>query len=180
MNSNFQSHHRSTTGSATAQTPSVPLSVYRELAAELQTTRAMVESLHQKNQQLGQENQFLRQEIHQVVQSVMALQPLVGMPPAPAEPLQNAQARAAVASRPTWQETAAATQIASKLRTPNEPDLSQALFTEETPLLQKVEQTKSAVKFGGLWLTLTILAIIVTAFGAGFLIMRPFLPTAPR
>lgn len=181
MNSNFQSHLRSATASANPQAPSVPLSVYRELAAELQATRVMVESLNQKNQQLGQENQRLRQEIYHVVQSVMTLQPLVSNgTPAPVEPAQNPQKRAAVAARPTWQETTAATHMAAKLRSPNEPESPQTLFTEESPLPQTANQTKPAGKLGGLWLTLTILAIIVTAFGAGFLIMRPFLPTAPR
>jgi len=43
--------------------PSVPISLYRELAAELQAARSLVENLSAQNQYLVQQNQQLRQEI---------------------------------------------------------------------------------------------------------------------
>jgi hypothetical protein len=160
--------------------PSVPISVYRELAAELQATRAMVDSLNNKNQQLGQENLVLRQEMQRVVHSVLTLQPWINadLDPTYAVPQRRSpqQGTPSMAERPTWEETAAASAIAARLRTSGE---SQGEWlTEEPATPQRIEQTKSAKSLGGLWLTLTVIAVIVSAFGAGFLIMRPFLPTS--
>jgi hypothetical protein len=157
-----------------SNTASVPLSVYRELAAELQATRAMVDSLNGKTQQLNQENQKLRQEMQRVVQSVLMLQPWVETMPIEASAVPMGKKAQTVAGA-TWEETAAASAIAAKLRNSAEPPLSDALFTEASASPQQVTQTKPAAKLGNLWLTLTIIVIIVSAFGAGFLIMRPFL-----
>src|SRR5919202_1819756 len=57
--------------------PSVPISVYRELAAELQESRDIVESLKSQNQQLVKQNQQLRQQVEKVVQSAQHLQQIV-------------------------------------------------------------------------------------------------------
>src|ERR671932_1404082 len=57
--------------------PSVPISVYRELAAELQAAQAMLESLKAQNQQLVKQNQQLRQEVEKAVQSAQHLQQIV-------------------------------------------------------------------------------------------------------
>lgn len=171
--------------SAASNTPSVPISVYRELAAELQATRAMVDSLNTKNQQLDQENYRLRQEMQRVVYSVLTLQPWIGglpeenhsaSPPTQTRPKGQTKNGPTFSERPTWEETTAATAIAAKLRTPTSSQANE-WFTEEPATPQQVSQTKPARNLGGLWLTLTIVTIIVTAFGAGFLIMRPFLPT---
>jgi len=68
----------STTGAnSNPQRASVPISVYRELAAELQTAEAMLDSLNAQNQQLVQQNQHLRQEIEKVVQSALHMQQVV-------------------------------------------------------------------------------------------------------
>ena len=67
-------------GNPNGQSPSVPLTVYRELAAELQATQAMLDSLHAQNQQLSRENQNLSHqnqqllsEVHNVVNSALSL-----------------------------------------------------------------------------------------------------------
>ncbi len=151
-----------------APAASVPISVYRELAAELQATRAMVDALNGKTQQLSRENQQLRQEMQRVMYSVLSLQPWVnGLP----EPLPQA-------SQPTWEETAAASAIAANLRAVHEP---RAAHPEprpaEEPILAAKASTQKSSRLGGLWLMLTLLTIIVGAFGAGFLLMRPLLPT---
>src|ERR671932_193136 len=62
---------------ANKYSPSVPISVYRELAAELQTAQAMLDSLKAQNQQLVKQNQQLRQEVEKVVQSAQHLQQIV-------------------------------------------------------------------------------------------------------
>jgi hypothetical protein len=54
--------------------PSVPISVYRDLASEVKEKQVILESLKQQNQQLIQQNQQLRGEIEQLVRSVVRLQ----------------------------------------------------------------------------------------------------------
>lgn len=186
MKSNFQSNSRRSTPAqsiTTTPTPSVPISVYRELAAELQATRAMVDSLNNKNHQLDRENQVLRQEVQRVVQSVMTLQPWGIHPPiegqTQATPIGQRGAQKGATATPSWEETVAASTMAAKLRPPSEPEVKERV-TEVSAVPHQVAQMKKASGMGGLWLTLTILVIIVTAFGAGFLIMKPFLPTANK
>ncbi|MGH7997906.1 MAG: hypothetical protein ACREPR_00340, partial [Brasilonema sp.] len=58
------------TPAANTQTcsPSVPLSVYRDLATELQGVQAKLDALNAQNQHIMQENQLLRQEIAKAVE----------------------------------------------------------------------------------------------------------------
>lgn len=165
----------STTRPSSGQTPSVPISVYRELAAELQATRVIVDSLNQKNQHLHQENRQLRQEMQRAVHAVLMLQPWIE-PSAEGVSFTQRASQVGDPERPTWEETSAAAAVAAKLRSPSD-QLSEEWLTEQPALPQSVSQTKPAKGMGGFWLTLTVLAIIVSAFGAGFLVMRPFLPT---
>lgn len=55
------------------------MSVYRELAAELRTNKAVIDSLNSCNQQLIEQNQFLKQEIHNVVQATLNLGQAAGV-----------------------------------------------------------------------------------------------------
>jgi hypothetical protein len=57
--------------------PSVPISLYREVTAELQAAQAMLDSLKTHNQQLVQQNQQLRREVETVVQVSQQLQQVV-------------------------------------------------------------------------------------------------------
>jgi hypothetical protein len=57
--------------------PSVPISVYRELATELKATQAMVDALNNQNQQLTQQNQLLRQEMLKFADSAAHLKQAV-------------------------------------------------------------------------------------------------------
>ncbi|NJO80005.1 MAG: hypothetical protein HC827_16790 [Cyanobacteria bacterium RM1_2_2] len=141
-------HSAPTSSSGNPQSPSVPISVYRELAAELQATRVMVDSLNHQNQTLGQENQKLRQEIQRVVYSVMTLQPWI-------EPISEGPVPPS-AARPSWEETSAAAAVAAKLRSDSQPG---EWLTEEAALPQRISQTKPAKPMGGFWLMLTVLAI---------------------
>ena len=157
---------------------SVPISVYRELAAELQATHVILESLNTKNQHLAQQNQQLRQEVERVVQLGLNLRHWVESPP-PVDPINaDSNTRHSAAPSvlrqpdPSSEASAVASAIASKLRT---ADLSDQLFTEESALPQGRTSTKPIRDLNGLWLTVTILLIVVSAFGAGFLVMKPFL-----
>lgn len=54
--------------------PSIPISLYREVTAELQGTKAQLESVQTQNQQLLQQNQQLRREIEKLIRAAMQLQ----------------------------------------------------------------------------------------------------------
>jgi len=211
----------------TRQAPSVPISVYRELATELKATQALVESLTQQNQQLGQQNQVLRQEMlkfaesaAQLKQAVEASAPLtemvarstlplsaemplgVPMPPPSARPETALTGPHRLASEPeamaVSQEEASglASQLTQMLKpkakvptrtvakpTPKPPAKRpqptpppQTLYTEERLDPSRPGQTQEkSVDLSGLWLATTIVLIVVSAFGAGFLIMKPLL-----
>lgn len=194
------------------QAPSVPISVYRELATELKATQALVDSLTQQNQQLGQQNQLLRQEMLKFAESAAHLKqavearPLVGLERAAASPLAtNAPPSAMMVpvmpppaqEGKDWAETDGSgfslegvsnltSQVTQMLRPkpktarstkrPKPTPPQTVLYTEERlePFRPGSSREKNA-DLSGLWLATTIILIVVSAFGAGFLIMRPLL-----
>lgn len=173
-----------------APSPSVPISVYRQLAAELQATQAMVDSLNAKNQDLTLQNQTLRQEIHRFAQSAIALKSLVepnqlavGAPKLTQQTATRTNpshpSHPEAAPQPSLEETATAAAIAARLRPIDPASPREELFTE-AQALPNLPQEKRPRNLGGLWLTLTIVLIMVTAFGAGFLVVRPLLPTSGK
>lgn len=242
-------HPESTQSAPTRYAPSVPMSVYRELATELRTNKAVIDSLNSRNEQLLKQNQRLKREIHQVVQAALTLGQAAGVArPASKELLSNdptpdtlaslartqskrhkdessdasAQPSAPVDEVPTIYEplilpTQPATPKATRNRVPrpisdvqgaerlskkppksaknasrqpltgSQPQTgSQSatpfsavmpkLFTEQSGDYRSSILEKSDEKeIGGIWLALSIILIIVTAFGAGFLIMKPLL-----
>ncbi|MGC1395516.1 MAG: hypothetical protein WA828_14635, partial [Coleofasciculaceae cyanobacterium] len=62
---------------ANKYSPSVPITVYRELAAELQAAQTTIDSLRSQNQQLVKQNQQLQQQVEKVVHSAQHLQQIV-------------------------------------------------------------------------------------------------------
>lgn len=169
---------------------SVPISIYRELAAELQATRVMLESLNNQNQQLYEQNQQLRREIEKVVHSAIYLK-------------QVADASSPGIRQPDFihPEMRSESIDISYLRQlnkrpyPNSPVNPPALGVEAfddgeslMPMFQEklvTEQVQGRYRrnsqldrnseINGWWLTLAIVLIVVTAFGAGYLFMRPLL-----
>ncbi|MBE9179681.1 hypothetical protein IQ268_14020 [Oculatella sp. LEGE 06141] len=161
--------------------PSVPISVYRELAAELQASKAMLDSLNAQNQQLIRQNQHMRQEIERVVQTAMSLRQFsesaqVSTNPSVVEAVSTPAPKRLEVTRPSSDDVTDAARVAARLRSP-EPSLTDELFTEQGEKPFRVEpKTNAAKDMGGWWLTITILLIVITAFGAGFLVVRPLLP----
>jgi hypothetical protein len=171
---------------------SVPLYVYRELAAELEATQAKLDALTTKNQQLTQENQFLRQEIIKVLQSVSQLQKLVDFrgtggidashsPPnagevknPPKQPKNQARHRPPSA-RPRQPEAPKAKRRANFAVPMVEINshLPETVFIEERPVSYYPSMPAESRETNGWWLVITILLIMLTAFGAGYLIVRP-------
>ena len=176
--------------------PSVPISLYREVTAELQAAQAMVDSLKTHNQQLVQQNQQLRREVETVVQVSQQLQQVVnsaqsitqtGMPQMPSvkfnfsiEPPPPAPATSRTNSTvPQPPQTVAFPFPLPEPEPKGSPmpqPLPEKLFTEvpETPY-RVISQPKKTSDLSGLWLAIAIFLIVIAAFGAGYLVVRPLL-----
>ncbi|MEG3858682.1 hypothetical protein [Microcoleus sp. herbarium12] len=176
--------------------PSVPISLYREVTAELQAAQAMLDSLKTHNQQLVQQNQQLRREVETVVQVSQQLQQVVnsaqnvtqtGIPqmpsvkfnfsvePEPQPPApQTLRASSAVPQPPQTVAFPFPLPEPTVPPMPNTP--TETLFTEvpETPYRIR-SQPKKASDLSGLWLAVAIFLIVIAAFGAGYLVVRPLL-----
>ncbi len=142
-----------------ASAPSVPVSVYRELAAQLQASKALSESLNAQNQQLLRQNQQLQQELDKAIESVLYWR--------------NTQK---VTNRPLANE-----EIANRYLPPSHEKslpakLARASAAEITETEQGRYRRQSLEKSSEIssWsLAIAIVLIMVTAFGAGYLMMRP-------
>jgi uncharacterized membrane protein len=160
--------------------PSVPISVYRQLAAELDSTRAQLQSTTQQNHHLIRQNQQLQQEVGRLVQSALAVQTLVGgQPSTPVASPQPTQLSATAPSAPaaSTPKPPAAPQPSAAEPMPIPPELPNfdEFFTEQSSEPRPSKTETSSRDMGGLWLTLVIVVVMITAFGAGFLVVRPML-----
>lgn len=181
--------------------PTVPLSVYRELSAELQASKAMLDSLNAQNQQLTRQNQQFRQQIERLSGSMVNLkhvvdspQPTLGSPSesaranaeAVAEQIRPTSARLKPSVQPSVQTPGTPKPLTGKVSVPNFPileseGLTNHLFTEQHDPMQSLRNPAHSPRdLSGLWLWFTVLAIILTAFGAGFMVMRPLLPNSGK
>jgi hypothetical protein len=178
--------------------PSVPMSVYRELAAELKATKALVESVTNQNQQLIQQNQVLRQEMLRFAEAAdqmrQAIEPAAALaitapvdlssfqlePQALERPERTERSPGRRAERPEESSAGPNPGRSAKVKPAASAKRSAApkpvLFSEQRPeRLRQAGSASSAQEMSGLWLATTILLIVVSAFGAGFLIMKPLL-----
>ena len=171
--------------SESSYSPSVPVSVYRELAAELQATKAMVDSLSAQNKHLTSQNHLLRQNVHQMVQLALQLGHHAGVAhPAEAEmsfstpPPLDLQPHPQVQRQPRSVDAVQQEdlyQVAAHQRPEARSGLSK-VFTEQSGENRRYSMESSASgSLSTLWLIVSIAIIILTAFGAGFLIMRPLI-----
>ncbi|WP_313949908.1 hypothetical protein [Nostoc sp. FACHB-190] len=169
----------------------MPLYVYRELAAELEATQAQLDALNAKNQQLVQENKFLRQEIAKVLQSVSQLQKLVDFR-VPESKDSNSPSRASgeVKNFPKQPKKEARPRSQSARPRPAAPPKSkrrpfplpvveigspqpETIFIEEQPVSYYPSREPEKREINGWGLVITIVLVMLTAFGAGYLIVRP-------
>jgi len=156
----------------TNYSPAVPISVYRELAAQLQAKEALIDSLNARNQHLTQQNQQLRQEIEKAVQSILELRQFANATIA----VTRTYAKDSTfdhSSHPMQRNYAPPSKVQS-MRTGSV--FSGKLFTQqEVGRYRRRSQPGSAKEINGWWLAIAIVLIVVTAFGAGYLIVRPLL-----
>lgn len=173
--------------------PSVPISVYRELAAELQSTQAMLESLNAQNQYLARQNQQLRAEIEKVVQShshlhqlAASFQPVGQMEMPPTYFEVNNQQRTQpqhIRSHSTPLVNTPTPTNFSPIPVPEPtilPDSEETLTEQEEKPYLKPDQPEPSSGVSGWFLIVAIFLIIATAFGTGFLIVRPLLNNNSR
>ncbi|MBF2028932.1 MAG: hypothetical protein IGS48_19595 [Oscillatoriales cyanobacterium C42_A2020_001] len=161
------------TPNSSSQAPSVPISLYREVASELQTTRTTVQSLKTQNQELTQKNQQLRVEIERVVQSALHLRQV-------ADPSWAGQSlfEAVTPSMPTASTAQAELVVRDRAHIPvPAADLPEKLHTEQDAKPHAVTQAEPTTEISTWWLIVIICLIVITAFGTGFLIVRPLLPS---
>ncbi len=158
-----------------AQAPSVPISLYREVSSELQTTRTTLSSLKTQNQELVQKNQQLRLEIERVVQSALHLRQLVDPSWGTGEPMTPFEADSEPTTPSMPLAVAAIAAPAGTLTPPSTPP--EKLFTSQESQHRAIAKSESTSEIGTWWLVLVIFLIVVSAFGMGFLIVRPLLPS---
>ncbi|MEA5573756.1 hypothetical protein [Calothrix sp. UHCC 0171] len=181
---------------------SVPLSVYRDLAEELQAALEMVNSLTLRNQQLQTENQVLQREITKAVNSVIQLQYLVNAPESTSyhpevptsanfnfnheverrisEPqkvvrTQKVTSRRSAVNSPQPKKT----KVNQKPLHPEVPDYfptnHPTYIEEEEVRYYPPKRQPQTSETNGWTLLIAILLIVITAFGAGYVVVRPLI-----
>lgn len=185
------SFHSSTPVANTqAYSPSVPISVYRDLATELHSVQAKLGALSAQNQQLVQENQLLRQEIAKAVESVLRLQKLVDSQ-AKVSSHQASQSipddksqtkRPVIPVSPKEQVSPPRASSAEPSPTPVFPremkipsSIPEPVFIEEQEVSYYPYSESEPSQVKGWWLIIAILLIVVVGFGTGYLVVRPLL-----
>jgi cobalamin biosynthesis Mg chelatase CobN len=153
--------------------PSVPLSVYRELALELQATQATIDALKSQNQQLAKQNHYLRQEIEKVVQHVSYLQQVVDTTVAnqTGDRVERHQVKP---KRPPSGSRAEHQGAATPAKTSGgHPPEFVAIEEVEVNNSHRRSQPESPARMSGWGLTIAVSIVVVTAFSTGFLLVRP-------
>lgn len=158
--------------------PSVPISLYRQVATELHESQTELGTLKRHNQQLVEQNYHLRLEIERVVQSALQLrqladasQPETSISDSGTTESEEAPLEASIAAKPPSSPRQSTHRVDADLTAAPEK-----LFTEQESQPRRVARPEKASEVGGWWLVLVIFLIVVTAFGTGFLIVRPLLP----
>jgi cobalamin biosynthesis Mg chelatase CobN len=177
---------------STAQAPAVPISLYREVANELQSTKSDLHSLKTENQHLLQQNQQLRLEIERVVQSTLHLRQLADNyrtgqgtlesfsshleamdldSPAIASPQESQSTTSKASGNPA---KAAAKGVTAALSRETGAKVLTGQESQPHPIPAAAD---NAPEISTWWLVLVVCLIVVSAFGMGFFIVRPLLPS---
>lgn len=182
---------QSTPATTNAYAPAVPISVYRQLAAELQATRVMLDSLNAHNQQLVQQNQLLRRELDKIVQSALYLKQIVDSSPdgwseaGYTHPeIRNQSGYPTGTPRPmSWGPSpmsgvnSSGPGVAPNALRNLEPSggvLPDRIVREQAEGRYRQRSQPDSTTVNGWLYTLLIVLIVISAFGAGFLVIRSF------
>ncbi|MDY7012450.1 MAG: hypothetical protein SVX43_02410 [Cyanobacteriota bacterium] len=148
------------TGATQTSRASVPISVYRELASELQATEAQLNALKAQNQKLLEQNQRLRQKAIQLFVSAQQFQQLASTANEYGEPL----------TAPSHPEATEQFLPPQPFSAPSDPQNWVAEIEEKPSRRPRQSQSSSEVSA---WVLGTAVGLIVlTALGLGFLAMR--------
>lgn len=148
--------------------PSVPLSVYRELSIELQAAKLLSDSLNTQNQQLAKQNQQLRQEIAKAVESILRLEKIVN-----SQTISNRSA--SVPKRSDSKHMYKIPKVTEGYLPfpPKKPTVAGKTIIEQEQGRYHRHKDIETRAVSGWFLALSIILIMVTAFGAGYFLMRP-------
>lgn len=171
--------------SANAYSPSVPISLYREVTAELQAARSTVEVLKAQNQQLAKQNNYLRQEVEKAALTTLHLRQVVSnLPPVNMDLPQSSRGEGVADLEARFSAPLTSRPPASPKHysvESSDPFLSEDLvFEQESQPRRKMQVEKRSTELNGWWVGLIIVTIVITAFGTGFLIVRPLLPAGNK
>lgn len=152
--------------------PSVPLSVYRELALELQATQETIDTLKSQNQQLARQNQHLRQEIEKVVQHVSYLQQVVDTTVANQIEIDRPEREYQVKpKRPPSSRNGHQSSVVMKT---GGGRAAEFVAVEEVEVENYHHRSQpDAARMNGWGLAIAVSIVVVTAFSTGFLMVRP-------
>lgn len=179
-----------------AHAPAVPISVYREVVAELQATKTAMESMKTENQKLAQQNQQLRQEIEKTVQAALqlrkfsnAIQP-ASTAPAPRVDLTIDEPTFQIPVMPPRMPAESIAERGASIAEPLPPHLElkplepieeKLIIEQDSKPRRKIKPEKdSYIELNGWMLAVVIGLIVVSAFGAGFLLVRPLLSPSSK
>ncbi|HIK08924.1 MAG TPA: hypothetical protein IGS52_01425 [Oscillatoriaceae cyanobacterium M33_DOE_052] len=154
--------------------PSIPISVYREVVAELQSAKATLETLQQQNQQLAQQNQQLRQEMENAIKGAVRMQQILdSFADAETDNYPNTPMDFAATGRGNPATVPFASPFT--MAQPNSPQRSEPLFAEEeAPRYRRpVAALSRSSDIEGIRLVLTVLLIVAVAFGVGSFLVAP-------
>jgi serine phosphatase RsbU (regulator of sigma subunit) len=146
-----------------AYAPSVPVSVYKELAIQLQASQALSEALNAQNQQLLRQNNQLQQELDKAIESVLYWRQINKVPNRPFSQTQTVNRNSP--SSPAGSLPFLAKQ--AKAAFPEITELEQGRYRRYPP--------ERVADISGWSLAIALVLIMVTAFGAGYLMMRPLI-----
>ena len=144
-----------------AYAPSVPVSVYKELATQLQASKALSEALNAQNQQLLRQNNQLQQELDKAIESVLYWRQINKVPNRPFSQTQAVSRN----SPPSPAGSLPFLPKQAKAAFPEITELEQGRYRRYPP--ERVADISSRS------LAIALVLIMVTAFGAGYLMMRP-------
>ena len=148
---------------------SVPLYVYRQLATELQLTQVKLETITSQNHQLERENQLLRQEITKVVQSFSHLQNYVNTGFNPSHPQATRATAEASSPAPVVNQTSHHPEFSTPVEINHQ--IPQTFYIEEQPVNHYPPMEKKVKELSSWWLAMNIVLLMLTAFGAAYLIV---------
>ena len=175
--------------------PSVPISVYKQLAGELNVVKTEVIALKSENQQLRSNNQKLQNQVHQVIQAAEHLKQMVNRYDFGAETYQvrvqsvapQAQQSMPPAPQPQLPAAASPQQVPQSVAPPQNgnapqyapsPTMQPAAKPKQIATVAQPNHASSEETEGGIngWvIVIAAIAIILTAFGAGYMVVLPLL-----